>query len=119
MRAVIAEMEEAGEAGERGRFMDHVTDDFRGQGGEMTREDFRAYMVLQWNRNQRLHAQLFPVTVHAIGDDEARAEFRVLVTGGRGLIPEEGQLYDVETWWRLEGGEWRLSAANWTVALAS
>lgn len=117
VRSVIAEMEEAGEAGERGRFMQHVADDFRGQGGEMGRDDFRAYLALQWNQNQRLHAQLFPVTVEPVGDDEARAEFRVLLTGGRGLIPERGQLYDVETWWRLEGDDWRLSAANWSIAV--
>ena len=40
--------------------------------------------------------------------------FDAAVTGGAGgLLPQSGQVYDVETGWRLEGGEWRLVNAEW------
>jgi hypothetical protein len=36
------------------------------------------------------------------------------VAGGTGgILPEQAQLYEVETAWRLEDGEWRLLSAEW------
>lgn len=41
------------------------------------------------------------------------AHFRILVTGGAGLLPESGQLYEVETGWIRDGGDWLLDKAEW------
>ena len=62
---------------------------------------------------ERLQGQLFPITVSETGPDTAEARFRALVTGGPNWIPDAGQVYDFETWWELDDGEWRLKAANW------
>ena len=107
-------MEEAAEAAERGAFMAHVHDDFRGQGGALTREDFRGWLLLQLNRHQRMRAQRFPAEVRLLNAEEAVAEFNVLVTGGRGLLPEEGRLLAVSTVWRRDGDDWLLLEADWT-----
>lgn len=115
VRDRIAEMEEAGENGERGRFMSMVAEDFQGQGGAMQRDDFQAFLLLQLNRHQQVRAQLFPVTVELAGDDEARASFRALMTGGRGLLPDSGAFYEIETWWVLRDDEWLLSEARWHI----
>jgi hypothetical protein len=112
--ATIREMEAKMEAGERRRFLGHISEDFTGQDGAMTREQVRALVVFQLNRHKSLQAQLFPIHVAESGEDTATADFRALVTGGPNWIPENGQVYDFETHWRLVDDEWYLYAANWT-----
>ena len=114
IEANIAAMEAAGEAGERGAFMDFVADGFEAQEGGMTRDDFRRFLFLQFNQQRRIRAQLFPITVVEQGPNLAEARFNVLVTGGAGLIPDDGQLFSVRTAWVLEGGDWLLWRADWT-----
>ena len=49
----------------------------------------------------------------AKGNKQVR--FDAVVTGGAGtLLPQSGQVYDVTTAWRLEGGDWRLVSAEWS-----
>ncbi len=110
---VITEMEQLMEAGKRGAFMEKVADDFSGQLGMLTRDEFRRFMIFQWNQNQRLHAQLFPIRVRKLGPGAAAADFRAFITGGRGFIPERGQLYQFETTWLKDGDDWLLLSANW------
>jgi hypothetical protein len=48
----------------------------------------------------------------------ATARFSAALSGGSGrLLPDAAQLYDVETGWREEDGEWRLTSARWTPKL--
>lgn len=109
IRAMEAELE----GGERLNFMSHISDNFRGQGGSMNRQDLRAYVVLQFNRYKNLEARLLPITVTEVNEYEATAQFRALLTGGANWIPENGQLYEFRTNWRLEDGDWMLAAAYW------
>ncbi len=111
--ATIREMEAKIEAGERRPFMEHVAEDFQGQGGSMTREQVRALVLFQLNRYQRLRAQLFPIHVTETGEDTAAASFRALVTGGPNWIPESGQVFDFDTRWRLVDSDWLLYSASW------
>jgi hypothetical protein len=113
VKAAIAEMEKLGESGERGAFMDFITADFQGQGGQLTHDDFGRLLVLQWNQNRRINAQLFPIDVTELGPTLATAKFRMLLTGGSGWLPERGQLYEVETSWQKEDGDWKLWQATW------
>jgi len=112
--AAIRDMEAHIEAGERRPFMDYVADDFRGQGGSLDRDQLRALMIMQLNRYQRLQGQLFPIRVDQTGEGTATARFRALVTGGPGWLPESGQLFDFETRWRLQDGDWKVTAADWS-----
>ena len=111
--ATIREMEARIEAGERRPFMAHISADFSGQHGSLNREQLRALMIMQLNRYQRLQGQLFPIQVIELGEGEATARFRALVTGGPNWIPENGQLFEFETHWRRVDGDWLLHAANW------
>ena len=110
---VITEMEELAEAGERGAFMEYVDEAFAGQHGTLLRMEFERFMVLQWNQHQRLYAQLFPISVRAEGPDLASAQFKALITGGRGLLPDQGEFYQFDTTWRRMDGDWRLLSADW------
>ena len=110
---VITEMEQLAEEGKRGAFMSRVAGDFSGQLGVLTRDEFRRFMIMQWNQNLKLHAQLFPIRVRKLGRGMAAANFKALITGGRGLIPERGQLYQIETTWKKDGDDWLLVSAKW------
>lgn len=111
--AAIREMETRIEDGERRQFIKHVSEDFSGQNGQLNRQQLMGLVIYQLNRHQRLHAQLFPISVTETGEETASANFRALITGGPGWIPDQGQLYDFETLWRYQGGEWKLTSANW------
>ena len=111
--ATLRDMEEAAEEGEHLGFIRYVADSFKGQYGSMTRQDFHRFMIFQINQHRRLRAQFFPIYVQDLGNDQASAHFRILVTGGAGMLPEHGQLFEVETEWLRDGGDWKLSSANW------
>ena len=66
-------------------------------------------------RHRDVGAKVGQVTVELRGDSDAIARFNVIATGGSGgLLPESGQVYQVETGWRLVDGEWKLLNASWT-----
>jgi hypothetical protein len=111
--ATLQVMEEAAEQGEHFEFMGYVADSFSGQYGSMDRREFHRFMIFQINQNRRLHAQFFPIYVQESGKDLAVAHFKLLVTGGAGLLPETGQLFEVETQWLRDGSDWLLEKADW------
>jgi hypothetical protein len=111
--ATLRAMEDAAEQGEHFKFIGHVADSFKGQQGSMDRREFHRFMIFQINQHRRLQAQFFPIYVQDSGNDLASAHFRILVTGGGGLLPESGQLFDVETQWLHSSGDWMLEKANW------
>jgi hypothetical protein len=112
--ATIRDMEARIEAGERRAFLAHIAEDFNGRDGSMSREQVRAVVVFQLTRHKQLQAQLFPIRVTELGETQATASFRALVTGGPGWIPDNGQLVDFETGWILIDDEWMLNSADWT-----
>ena len=111
--ATLQVMEEAAEQGEHFEFMGYVANSFSGQYGSMDRREFHRFMIFQINQNRRLHAQFFPIYVQESGEDLASAHFKLLVTGGGGLLPESGQLFEVETQWLRDGSDWMLEKADW------
>ena len=111
--ATLRNMEHAAEEGQHLEFMAYVAESFGAQQGSMDRREFHRFMIFQINQNRRLQAQFFPIFVTETGEDTASAHFRILVTGGAGLLPESGQLFEVETSWLRDGGDWDLTEADW------
>jgi hypothetical protein len=111
--ATLRSMEYAAEEGEPFEFISYVADSFDGQHGSMDRHEFHRYMIFQINQHRRLHAQFFPIYVQETGNDTASAHFKLLVTGGGGLLPESGQLFEVETHWLRVSDDWLLKKADW------
>jgi len=111
--ATLRNMEYAAEEGQHLEFMTYVADSFGAQQGSMDRREFHRFMIFQINQNRRLQAQFFPIFVTETGEGTASAHFRILVTGGAGLLPESGQLFEVETSWLRDGGDWDLTEADW------
>ena len=111
--ATLRSMEVAAENGEHFEFIGYVADPFEGQQGTMDRREFHRFMIFQINQNRRLQAQFFPIYVVETGEGLASAHFNLLVTGGGSLLPENGQVFAVETRWIGDGGDWKLSYADW------
>lgn len=111
--ATIRNMEYAAEEGQHLEFMTYIAESFGAQQGSMDRREFHRFMIFQINQNRRLQAQIFPIYVTETGEETASAQFRILVTGGAGLLPESGRLFNVETNWLRDGGDWQLNQANW------
>jgi len=111
--ATLRNMESAAEDGQHLEFMSYVADSFSAQQGSMERRDFHRFMIFQINQNRRLQAQFFPIFVQESGDNAASAHFKLLVTGGAGLLPDRGQLFEVDTQWSRDGGDWLLKRADW------
>lgn len=111
--ATIRNMEYAAEEGQHLEFMGYIADTFKGQQGSMDRREFHRFMIFQINQNRRLRAQLFPIYVRETGEQSAAANFKILVTGGAGLLPDSGELFEVETHWIRNGDDWLLTGADW------
>lgn len=111
--ATIRNMEYAAEEGQHLEFMTYIAESFGAQQGSMDRREFHRFMIFQINQNRRLQAQIFPIYVTETGEETASAQFRILVTGGAGLLPESGRLFNVETNWLRDGGDWQLNQADW------
>jgi len=111
--ATLRNMEYAAEEGQHLDFMGYIADTFKGQQGSMDRREFHRFMIFQINQHRRLQAQFFAIYVKETGGDTATAHFKILVTGGAGLVPDSGQLYEVDTQWQRDGGDWVLSGADW------
>ena len=114
--ANLRAMEEAAEQAEHFEFMAYVSASFSGQYASMDRRAFHRFMIFQLNQKRRLHAQFFPIRVQEVSEQQAPAQFGLLVTGGNGLLPDSGQFFNVKTNWVLEDGDWLLSTADWEVA---
>ena len=111
--ATLRNMEYAAEEGQHFEFMSYLDDSFSGQQGSMDRREFHRFMIFQINQNRRLQAQFFPIYVKETGENQASAHFRLLVTGGGGLLPDRGQLFAVETRWLRVSNDWMLVKADW------
>lgn len=114
VRQQLEALQSAIDARDAGAVHDLLANDFIGNGG-MDRRGARQLAVAVFLRHRDVGARMGPVTVELRSDTEATASFSVLATGGDGgLVPGNGQVFDVETGWRLLDGDWRLLNARWT-----
>jgi len=118
IRDTITTMQTAGEKHDISGVVAPMADDFGGRDEDaelnVDRKEFQRYLTLvQMQEGGSLHATLGPITVALQGTDHATADFTMVVTGGSNLIPKDGQMEQVRTGWRLDGGNWKLVSADW------
>ena len=113
VRDRIEAMQEAIDARDAGAVGDLLADDFVGNDG-LDKRGARQLAAAMFLRFRDVSAKLGPATVELRGSRDAVARFSALATGGSGgLWPESGQVYEVETGWRLVDGDWKLLSAEW------
>lgn len=112
IRAAIGAMEAAVEARQPRDFMGYVGEDFAGQDGGLDRPALHNLLRAQFLRNQAVSVLIGPIDVTLHGE-RASARMSVTVSGGAGLLPERGAIYQVDTGWRRSGGDWMVVSATW------
>ena len=113
VRSQVEAMQLAIDERDAGAIDELLADDFIGNEG-MDRRGAKQLAVAVFLRHRDVGAKVGPVSVELRGETDALARFSVLATGGSGgLLPDSGQLYQVETGWRLVDGEWKLLSASW------
>ena len=113
VRHHVEAMQQAIDARDAGDVEALLAEDFIGNDG-LDRRGARQLAAGMFLRYRDAGARIGPVSVELRGEHDAIARFTVLATGGdSGLLPEQGQVYQVETGWRLVDGEWRLLNASW------
>lgn len=114
VRAQVAELQAAIDARDAGDIEALLAEDFVGNEG-IDRRGARQLAAAVFLRHRQVAAKVGPVSVELRGEGDAIATFSVLATGGSGgLLPEQGQVYQFQTGWRLVEGEWKLLNASWT-----
>ena len=114
VRTQVGAMQVAIDARDAGAVEDLLAQDFVGNEG-MDRRAMRQLAAAAFLRHREVGANVGPVSVELRGERDAIARFSVIATGGSGgFLPESGQVYQVETGWRLADGEWKLLNATWT-----
>lgn len=117
LRAAIAAMQKDVEEGKAGDFMDGVASDFVGNEG-VDRAGLERLVKAQLLLNNKVGVQTGPVTVELAPDNRtATVRFSVLLVGGSGrFMPERGDMQELVSGWREEGGEWKVYSASWRAA---
>lgn len=96
-----------------------LADDFIGPEG-LDRDGARRLAQAMFLRYRDVGAKIGSLDITLQDDGHAGVHFDAAVSGGAGgLVPESGQIYDVETGWRVEEGKWRLVSAQWQPKLGS
>lgn len=90
-----------------------LADDFSADTWNLDPRGVRLLLEREMRAHERLRARVHDFSVELHGQDRATAEFRVILTGGSGLIPERGRWYRVNTGWRRDGSDWMIISASW------
>ena len=99
--------------GEPGAFLEPIADDFAGDTWQLDRRGARLLLLREMRAHERLRARLVDVQVELASEDRATASFQAVLTGGSGLLPQDGGWYRVQTGWRQANGDWKLINASW------
>ena len=117
LREQVARLQQAIDARDAGDVQVLLDREFVGNEG-MDRDAARRLAASTFLRYRDVGARFGPLSVELRGEADAVVRFSVLATGGSGaLLPQDGQVFDVQSGWRLVDGEWRLRNARWTPRL--
>ena len=86
--------------------------DFIGNDG-MDKRQARRMAAALFIRYRNVGVNIGPLQVRLHGESQATVEFTAAATGGDGALPDNGQIWNVTTGWRLAGGDWMLLSAEW------
>ncbi|MEM1081102.1 MAG: hypothetical protein AAGH65_05925 [Pseudomonadota bacterium] len=98
-------------------FMRPIAEDFVAGNGGLNRNAVMLLVRRERLARQEVNIQRLNTDVEILTADRATANFQAIATGGTGLIPDEGQLWNVETGWRKQGDDWQMISASWERAL--
>ena len=116
VRAAIAAIAQAAEAGSAGDVGAPLSEDFDGNAGQLDRSGLTGTVRLLALRGEHIGVTMGPVSIEP-RVERMVATFTVTLTSGGRLLPDQLGLYQVESAWRKEDGEWRCYMASWKHSL--
>jgi ketosteroid isomerase-like protein len=112
LREAVAGLQASVETRDASALQDYLAEDFIGPEG-MDRAGARRMAALYLMRHDRVGVTMGPLDV-SLQEQHATVRFTAALTGGGDrFLPDSGRVYAVQTGWRLEDGEWRLTSATW------
>lgn len=112
VREAIAAVAQAAEAGSASGVGEPLSEDFDGNAGALDRRGLTGMVRLLALRGEHIGVTMGPVSIEPRGERMV-ATFTVTLTSGGKLLPDQLGLYQVESAWRKEDGEWRCYMASW------
>jgi hypothetical protein len=112
VREAIAAVAQAAEAGTASGVSAPLSDDFDGNAGELDRRGLTNMVRLLALRGEHIGVTMGPVSIEHRGERMV-ATFTVTLTSGGKLLPDQLGLYEVESAWRKDDGQWRCYTASW------
>lgn len=117
LRATVDTMARALEDKRPADFLEHVAADFTRESGAFGKDDARRLLAGAMLRNEKITLAVAVTDVNLLGAERANVRIRVVATGGSGLLPERGQVWEFTSAWRRERGTWRVFNAEWREGL--
>ncbi len=112
LRQTLAELQQGIEARDADAIEAALAEDFVGPDG-LDKTGARRLAALMLMRHDAVGLVLGPLDVE-VREPHATVRFTAAAAGGSGrLLPDSAQVYEVETGWRMEGDEWRMTSADW------
>lgn len=112
LREALTQVQGAIQARDAAALDDWLAEDFVGPDG-LDRTGARRLALAMFMRYRDVGVVLGPVDIR-MQPGHASVRFSAVLSGGSGrLLPESGRIYEVETGWRLENGDWRMTSAAW------
>ncbi len=113
LRAVIDEMRSAIEGGNRRQFMNHVNENFSGEGGQWDREQLDRVIRGLMFQHKSIDTTMTNLDIQFF-DKRATATMKVLITGGPSAWrPSNAEFIDVSSGWLDSDDGWQLISADW------
>jgi len=121
LRNTVETLQAAIETRDVGAMKRVMAEDFVGTQG-LDRAGATRLAQLMFLQHRDIGVSLGPLRMELLpsqsAPDHATVHFTAALTGGNGAaLPDAARLYDVETGWRLQGNDWRLTSAIWTAQL--
>lgn len=116
VRAAIASIAQAAEAGSASDVGAPLSEDFDGNAGQLDRRGLTGMIRLLALRGEHVGVTMGPVSVELRGERMV-ASFTVTLTSGGRLLSDQLGVYQVESAWRKEDGAWRCYTASWKHSL--
>ncbi len=116
LRETLAGLQASVEQRDPGALQGYLAKDFVGPDG-LDREQARRMAQVLFLQHRDVGVRAGPQEI-VLRDGHATVRFTAALTGGSGrFLPDSAQLYEIESGWREEDGDWHLTSIRWTPAL--
>jgi hypothetical protein len=116
LRGAVDALAAAIEARDPAAMQQHLAADFIGNDG-LDRVGARRLAMGYALRHRDIGITIGPLDVE-MAPAHATVRCQAILRGGSGrALPDSARIFDVESGWRMEDGEWKLASARWTPVL--